>query len=180
MSKANNVRNIAELRDAFRTEMQLKRQAGDTWIDHAGNICQLREDGTISCQTINDEPSLTIQSEKDSCDFNLIYQKYVRTGLMSNIRTTPPRYGDFTDASDYHTSVLRAQQAHDEFMLLPASIRARFSNDPGELIGFLADENNRAEAIQLGLIDAPQDSKIPQGDIKAGSSEPAKSDGKSE
>lgn len=130
----------------------IQRGVGDIWYDRAGNECYYRENGTISCRTVNDDPSLTIQSEKDSCDFNLIHAKYMKTGLMTNLRTDPGRFGDFSDAVDYHTSVLRAQQAEESFMALPAAIRARFSNDPGHLIDFLADENNRSEAIKLGLV----------------------------
>lgn len=159
------------VRDSFNLKQMSQRSPGDVWLDQSGNMCTLRDDGSVLCQTINDEPSLTIQSEKDSCDFNLIHAKYMRTGLMSNIRTDQPKYGDFSNAVDYHESVRRAQQAEEDFMLLPASIRARFSNDPGKLIDFIADENNRAEAIQLGLVPSPQASKVPQGDETPPSSE---------
>jgi len=145
--------------------------AGEIWIDRAGNECFFRENGTISCRTVNTDPSMAIQSEKDSCDINLIVQKYKRTGLMSNLRTDEPRYGDFSNAVDYHDAIFRAQQAEDSFMLLPAHVRARFSNDPGKLIDFLADENNRSEAVKLGLVNPPQDSQIPQGGVTTPSKE---------
>lgn len=147
------------------------RAVGEIWFDHAGNECFYRDNGSISCRTVNNEPSLTIQSEKDSCDFNLIYAKYAKTGLMTNLRTDAPNYGDFSSAVDYHDSVLRAQKAQESFMLLPASIRARFSNDPGQLIDFIADENNRSEAIKLGLVSSPQVIQEPQGDVTPPSQE---------
>jgi len=146
---------------------------GEIWYDHAGNECYYRENGTISCKTVNNEPTLTVQSEKDSCDFNLIYAKYKKTGLMSNMRTEPPRYGDFSSAVDYHDSVLRAQQAQDSFMMLPASIRSRFKNDPGLLIDFLSKKENRSEAVELGLVASPPVVQVPQGDAKAPSKEGA-------
>lgn len=129
---------------------------GETWLDHAGNICYYRDNGSISCTTPNLEPTLTIQSEKDACDFNLIYAKYKKTGILTNIRKDPPMYGDFSNAVDFHTSILRIQEAEDQFMQLPASLRARFSNDPGKLIDFLADPQNRLEAQNLGLVVTPQ------------------------
>lgn len=149
---------------SFFTDQGLIVGVGEVWYDRSGNECFFRENGTLSCKTVNNEPTMTVQSEKDSCDFNLIYAKYSKTGLMTNLRTTPPRYGDFTSAVDYHDSVLRAQQAQDTFMSFPASIRTRFSNDPGQLIDFLAKEENRAEAIKLGLVAAPQATPMPQGD----------------
>jgi len=64
-----------------------------------------------------------------------------------------PRYGDFTGIGDYHTALNRVIAAQDEFEALPAQIRARFNNDPAELIAFLDDDNNRPEAESLGLVD---------------------------
>jgi phage internal scaffolding protein len=148
---------------------------GEIFYDHAGNECFFREDGSISCSTVNKDPSMAIQSEKDSCDINLIVARFTKTGLMSNVRTDEPKYGDFRSCVDYHDSILRAQEAQDAFMKLPALIRARFYNDPGKLIDFLADKNNRAEAIKLGLVNAPQDSQ----DLKGASTPPAADGGKS-
>lgn len=146
---------------------------GEIWFDRAGNECYFRSDGTISCRTVNVEPSMSVQSERDSCDVNLIYNKYINSGktMMTNMRTDPPKFGDFTSITDYHGAVEIAQKADDAFMSLPALIRARFSNDPGELIEFLGHEENRSEAIKLGLIAAPQDLPIPQGVVIAPSSE---------
>jgi hypothetical protein len=38
-------------------------------------------------------------------------------------------------------------------MALPAKIRARFDHDPNALLQFLQNDQNRDEAIQIGLID---------------------------
>lgn len=144
-------------------EFAVRIPVGEIFYDRAGNECHYRDDGSLACTTVNTEPTLTIQSEKDSCDINKIVAKCLKTGMMSNIRTDQPSYGDFTDAVDYHTSILRAQRAQDEFMSLTADVRARFSNDPGKLIDFLSDPNNRSEAIKLGLVPAPQGVEDPQG-----------------
>jgi phage internal scaffolding protein len=42
--------------------------------------------------------------------------------------------------------------AEDEFDALPAQIRARFENEPANLIDFLSNEQNRDEAEKLGLV----------------------------
>lgn len=144
------------------------REVGEIWFDRASNECYFRENGTISCRTINNEPSMTIQSERDKCDLNIVKAIYDKTGVMNNIRTDQPRYGDFTSSHDYHELLFRAQQAQDDFMLLDAQIRARFDNDPGKLLDFVNDPKNAAMALQLGLIKAPavspQASQVPQGD----------------
>lgn len=146
----------------------LKRKStGEVWYDHAGNECFYRENGTISCRTINEEPSATIQSEKDKLDLEYIKSIYNKTGVMNNVNPDNLRYGDFTANCDYHTAVLRVQEAEEDFMSLPAELRVRFSNDPGKLIDFVRNPNNAAEAVKLGLLKAPavapQDSQVPQG-----------------
>jgi phage internal scaffolding protein len=47
----------------------------------------------------------------------------------------------------------RVFAAQDEFDRLPAQIRARFDNDPANLIEFLENSDNRPEAEALGLVD---------------------------
>lgn len=138
---------------------------GFSWIDDAGNLCTYRENGTIHVQTVNNEPTMTIQSERESCDINKIVAQHLRTGIMTNVRTSPLEYGDFNGTDDYATAQMRIQEADEAFMSLPAELRFRFKNDPAQLIEFLNDENNRAEAIELGLVAPPQDSQIPQGDV---------------
>jgi phage internal scaffolding protein len=100
------------------------------------------------------EPSLTLQSCKDETDINLIVAKMTQTGILPP-QASPEAYGDFTNASDYHTLLNRLYDAQDTFMELPANVRERFSNDPANLFDFLNNESNRQEAISLGLIQAP-------------------------
>jgi len=99
-----------------------------------------------------EEPSLAQQHYKDECDINNILRQFNITGLLPESPLSP-RYGDFTGIGDYHTALNRVIAAQDEFEALPAQIRARFNNDPAELIEFLEDDNNRPEAESLGLVD---------------------------
>jgi len=99
-----------------------------------------------------EEPSLAQQHHKDECDINNILRQFNITGLLPESPLSP-RYGDFTGISDYHTAMNRVIAAQEEFEALPAQIRARFNNDPAELIQFLDDGNNRSEAEELGLIE---------------------------
>lgn len=153
----------------FLNDVGVKVAVGEPWIDRRGHSCFFRENGTICSTVVNNEPSLTIQSEKDSCDINLIVAKYAKSGIMGNWRTDQPMYGDFSSSTDFHDSFARIQQAEDSFMQLPANIRTRFENDPGKLIDFLSDVKNRDEAIALGLVNpAPQASQMPQGAVSQG------------
>lgn len=147
----------------------VQREVGEVWLDRAGNACSFRFNGSVDVKTVNDEPSMTVQSERDKCDLNIIKSIYDKTGIMNNVRTDEPKYGDFTSSREYHELLFRAQQAQDDFMLLDAHIRARFDNDPGKLLDFVANPENAAMAVELGLMRAPasspQASQVPQGDV---------------
>lgn len=99
-----------------------------------------------------EDPSLAQQHMKDECDINIIVERFGVTGQLP-VTTLEPTYGDFSGVSDYQDALIKLQQTDADFMALPAAIRARFANDPFELVNFLASEANREEAIQLGLID---------------------------
>lgn len=99
-----------------------------------------------------EEPSLAQQHFKEECDINTILQKFNITGLLPETPLSP-RYGDFTGIVDYHSALNAVIAAEDGFMTLPADLRARFLNDPENLINFLNDSSNKEEAIKLGLID---------------------------
>jgi phage internal scaffolding protein len=99
-----------------------------------------------------EEPSLAQQHFKDECDINNILRQFNITGLLPE-QPISPRYGDFTGIGDYHTAMNRVLAVQDEFEALPAQIRARFGNDPAQLIEFLENSDNRPEAEELGLVD---------------------------
>lgn len=97
------------------------------------------------------EPSLAQQHARDETDINTIVRRFGLTGeLPNNVRM--PQYGDFTGVSDYQTAMNMVMEANAAFMQLPADVRTRFNNDPGALVDFVSDDNNRAEAEKLGLV----------------------------
>lgn len=112
------------------------------------------------------EESLAQQHAKEESDINTIVRRFGLTGeLPNNVRV--PQYGDFTAATDYHTSMNAVLAANSAFMQLPADVRTRFNNDPGAFVDFCADEKNRDEAKKLGLIvgsyDEPVTNPAPEG-----------------
>lgn len=99
-----------------------------------------------------EDASLAQQHFKEECDINTILQKFNITGLLPE-QPLSPRYGDFTGIGDYHTAMNRVIAVQDEFEALPAQIRARFDNDPAQLIEFMENSENRPEAEELGLVE---------------------------
>ena len=106
------------------------------------------EESGLVCQ----DPSLAQQHMKDECDINVIVERF---GVTGQLPQTPiePSYGDFSGVSDYHTALNAIKAADTAFMGLPAQLRAKFDHDPNALLQFLQNEQNRDEAIMLGLID---------------------------
>ena len=127
----------------------------------------------VACE----EPSLAQQQFKDECDINNILRQFNITGLLPEAPLSP-RYGDFTGIGDYHSALNAVIAAEDDFMSLPAHIRARFENDPAQLIDFLSDENNRSEAEKLGLLEVPKaESTVTPLDVTVlGDTKPTKSE----
>ncbi|AXH75591.1 MAG: internal scaffolding protein [Microviridae sp.] len=94
----------------------------------------------------------TKQSFKEEVDINTIVRRFGLSGVLPAV-VNPPMYGDFGGVFDYQTAMNAVVGARESFMSLPAGVRSRFHNDPQELLAFLGDEGNKAEAIKLGLVD---------------------------
>jgi len=114
------------------------------------------------------EPTLAQQNFKDETDINYIVRQFGLTGELPG-KPLSPQYGDFTGVLDYHSAVNAVLAAQDDFMELPAQMRSRFNNDPAQLIDFLSKDENRDEAIKLGLVaqkPISEPSETPVGEVK--------------
>lgn len=107
----------------------------------------------VRVQTINTEPTMTQQQFKDECDINNIMKKFGNDPVAFQALTRPGgQYADFSHITDYQGMLDTVLEAQHAFESLPAPTRARFRNDPGNLLSFLQDEKNRDEAVSLGLL----------------------------
>lgn len=102
-----------------------------------------------------DEEDMAQQQYKDECDINTIMKRFGVTGELQGGNNFSVNVGDFTDVVDFHTAMGAVREATESFMQLPSSLRKRFNHDPGELLKFVADNSNYAEAQRLGLIPPP-------------------------
>ena len=80
--------------------------------------------------------------------------KYEKTGLLAHVNRHKGNYGDFMQATDYHSAMNQIIAAGEAFMTVPASIRARCENDPGKFLEFVQNPDNEAEMRELGLLPA--------------------------
>jgi len=113
---------------------------------------------TQTATTITDD-TIVEQAHGNDTDINTIVKRFGITGELP-VHNRRPLVGDFTGVTDFwsaQNALIAARQGFDD---LPAELRARFDNDPGQLLAFLNDSGNRQEAIDLGLINAPQPQTI--------------------
>lgn len=104
-----------------------------------------RETG-LSCP----DDSLAIQSAAEDADINTIVRRFGLTGELPN-DIKMPQSGDFAGVGDFQSAMNIVRAAQEEFMRVPAEIRARFQHDPQLFSDFFNDPANQDEAIRLGL-----------------------------
>lgn len=111
-----------------------------------------RKNGSTRVQYFNEDPSLTDRSQGEATDINNIMRRFQKDGYLplSN------RQGVYADMSEVPTSLTDAyaviKTAEDNFAKLPSNIREKFRNNPQEMISFLQNPKNLAEAEKLGLV----------------------------
>jgi len=98
-----------------------------------------------------EEPTRAQQHHKDECDINIILERFGKTGQVP-VNAISGTYGDFSGVYDYHTALNAIIASESEFAALPAQLRYKFDNDPSNLVQFLDNPENRAEAEKLGLV----------------------------
>lgn len=97
------------------------------------------------------EPTRTQQQFKDDADINVIVERFGLTGDWPE-NFNMPTSDQFVESMDYHESLSRIREADAQFLTLPAHVREEFNNNPGELIKFLENPDNRTRAEKMGLV----------------------------
>lgn len=99
--------------------------------------------------------SKTSQHHAHEADINNIVESFIRSPeeLLAGMRLAPqPTEIDITFApKSYHEALNAINTAQTSFNKLHPKIRSRFNNNPGEMLEFLSDNSNYAEAVALGL-----------------------------
>ena len=88
-------------------------------------------------------------------DINNIVARCIKGAAMPTGSRTP-LFGDFSEVADFSSAQTLIAEANSEFEQLPSTVREKFGNDVSELMDFLDDETNAAEAIELGLLPKPE------------------------
>lgn len=118
---------------------------------HNYDMSSVSEETGLECR----DPSLTVQSERDEADINVLVKRFGITGVMpQNVRV--PRYEDFEGVFDFQSAMNAARSAQESFNMMPADIRSRFGNDPQAFYEYCTAQEdgklkNLAEMRKMGL-----------------------------
>ena len=96
--------------------------------------------------------SMTQQHFKDECDINNILKSY-RGKIPAS--TEPAFFMDCT-VNDLQSAYEIAEDIGARFDSLDSEVRARFNNNPLELLEFVHNADNETAAIELGLLPKPE------------------------
>lgn len=139
-------------------------------VDVHGNVCEFYASGRrrVFIDFSND-PGLTEQSHKDSCDITYILSQHVR---MGGIPPMPEQaFQDFTNVPDYQTCLNTVLQINTLFEQLPLEARVAYDHNPAKFMAAVEDPMHRDTLIKLGVF-KPKD-----GASEGGSAPPPKVDG---
>lgn len=98
-----------------------------------------------------DEITKTTQDGRH-LEINNVIARYRKTGTLP-INRTPPTYGDYSQVEDYLQAQTLYLRANEQFQTLPARLRSQLQNDPARFLDWIQQDENREEAIKLGLIE---------------------------
>lgn len=116
--------------------------------------------GSVGVKVFADE-LITKQEFKDECDVVRIMRRY-NEGAMPALSSRQPVYADVASVPDFLEAQQLVRDAQAHFNELPAEVRDRFGHDPVQLLAFLHDPANDAEARRLGLVNPLPESPPPK------------------
>lgn len=119
-------------------------------------------DTHVRFPTIPIGETMTKRSMQAECDINVLMSQYEKSGLISHIQEYGGRYEFLPDSVDYQAALDSIMDAGRAFETLPAALRARFENDPGQFLEFVENPESRKEMIEMGLIEK---GKAPEGAV---------------
>lgn len=120
-----------------------------------------KAEGEAAALLCEDE-SLTVQSFARDADLNVIAKRFGLTHPMELAAlASGAQFRDTTQDPELQDILDMRHAGKEAFQSLPDKIRKRFHNNPAELLEFLDDQDNREEAIRLGLLNRPANASAP-------------------
>ncbi len=120
---------------------------------HAQRIVKRKGKERPRVQFQSESPGRTKQEFTDECNINHVMGRARALKRLQDPTLVNTNFGDAT-GYDFHEAMNFVVAAQQQFEQLPSDLRNRFNNDPGQLLTFLEDPENREEARKLGIVNA--------------------------
>ena len=101
--------------------------------------------------TITGTKTKTDQAFKDDTDLTHILQPAIRKGLLDHAIKFEGQYDDMPNF-DFQEANIKIAKANSMFERLPAKIRTKFNNNPGEFLEFTGNPENKEALQKMGLL----------------------------
>lgn len=114
------------------------------------------ETGRLRVRTINEEPSMTVQSDRHKSEMKEILRKYEAVGIVDHLRNVDMQFLDVSEFTDYADMARQLKVAEQQFQDLPSKVREIFNHSVHEWLD-AAHDPEKLEAIrpkleEMGLI----------------------------
>ncbi len=106
-------------------------------------------------QTVNDDESLTVQSDEQNANVNEILRKFKAVGIVDHLNRGEAMFPDISEFTDFADAMRIAKEAEREFDTLPSKIREIFHHDVAEWLDAAHDQEKRDALVAAGIIEAP-------------------------
>lgn len=97
-----------------------------------------------------EDASLTIQSQREDADINVLVKRFGVTGELPMSQRVPLNL-DVDEVLDYKICMDYVRAAQSSFLSLPADVRASFDNDAARFVAFAEDRKNLEKLREWGL-----------------------------
>lgn len=107
-------------------------------------------------QTVNNDPSETVQSDAPLADIQKILAKYQEVGIIDHLNDAESVFRDVTEFTDYADAMRNLKVAEQTFMELPSKVREIFHHDVAEWLDAAHDPEKRDALVEAGFVKAPK------------------------
>lgn len=103
--------------------------------------------------SVNDDPSMTIQSDAHDADITHILKKYKQVGIVDHLNNAQGLFMDVTQFTDLADAMRQSKVAEVEFLKLPSKVREIFNHDVADWLDAAHDPEKRAQLEADGFIE---------------------------
>lgn len=115
-------------------------------------VGKLDSRGKKRVQTVNNDPSETVQSDAHLADINVIMSNFAQGGLAA-LDEVDLQFRDVSEFTDLADALNQAKDAELQFLKLPSKVREIFDHDVAVWLDTAHDEGKRDALVDAGFLE---------------------------